>query len=90
MISPEVTAIRASAIVALLHALQNYEGTPVTVLLWHDGQPLLFTVEDSDTRTVSLFYTESLAQAVGPTYKAPNLAVLALQWLRAEGMSGSF
>ncbi|KAJ3534487.1 hypothetical protein NM688_g7130 [Phlebia brevispora] len=66
MISPEVSAARASAIVALLQAL------------------LLYEENSNDARTVTVFYTASLAQVVGPSYKAPNLAVLALQWLQAK------
>ena len=39
----------------------------------------------NDARTVTVFYTASLAQVVGPSYKAPNLAILAQQWLQAKG-----
>ncbi|KAF7799424.1 hypothetical protein EIP86_010659 [Pleurotus ostreatoroseus] len=66
LISPDVSASRASAIVSLLQALLHYEDN------------------SNDARTVTVFYTASLAQVVGPSYKAPNLAILAQQWLQAK------
>lgn len=44
-----------------------------------------FSENSNDARTVTVFYTASLAQVVGPSYKAPNLAILAQQWLQAKG-----
>ncbi len=85
MISPEVSAARASSVVALLDALIHHEGN-LTISLTCIVADVQSSQEGADdARTVSVFYTTSLAQVVGPPYKGPSLAILAWQWLEAKG-----
>ena len=83
-IHPDTTAIRLVTIITLLRVFLNFEGEK-------DLLSLVILTEQSQgyeaaASAVIVFYTTSLAEAVGPHFKAPSLKYLAQAWLDSPGM----
>lgn len=86
-ISPDVSALRATTIVALLQALVPYEGLEFGLRCVVASLILLYTEKADNVQTVSAFYTASVAQCVGDSFQSPSIPFLARVWLNSRGTS---
>lgn len=86
-VSPEASAQRATALIALLQILLHCEGAEGILMSYSYPVPDIpdVLVATSDVETVITFHTAALGQLVGDTFQSPSLPVLARMWLETPG-----
>lgn len=82
-VSPEWSASLALAIVSVTRVLGLLDSSSPFLSVWTSNQTERLDLS-ADCNTVVAFYTTSLAQVVGKSFKPPSLSVLARSWFETS------